>query len=375
MLDNEIKIIAWHLPQYHVIKENDEWWGENFTEWTNVKKAKPLYKNHNQPRIPLNNNYYNLLDKATMQWQYDLSQKYGIYGFCYYHYWFNGKLLLEKPVENLLKWKDINQKFCFSWANQEWSRTWIGNNKQILIQQEYGQEKEWAQHFDYLLPFFQDERYIKIDGKPLFLIYKTNEIPNLNRFIDFFNERAINNNLQGIYIIETLNSYQLQPFANKADGYVWFEPMASIAEIGQRRTIFTKIFSKIKNFILKIFLKPIKVNSKKIINNIEHRPSNRFSSKKEYWSFFCDWDNSARKERKAFIVDGMDEQKFELALKIAIEKSSEDIIFANAWNEWAEGTYLEPDTKNKYKYLEIIQKALQEKSKNFNSGKIDEHSI
>ncbi len=187
-----MKILAYYLPQFHEIEENNKWWGKGFTEWTNVKKGKKLFKTQNQPFVPLNNNYYNLLNKETVKWQTELAKKYGVYGFCYYHYWFEGKKLLEKPVENLLKWKNIDQKFCFCWANHSWKKTWNGLNE-ILMEQKYGNEDSWNKHFDYLLQFFKDERYIKIDNKPIFMIFKLKDIKDINEMLDFFNKKCIEN--------------------------------------------------------------------------------------------------------------------------------------------------------------------------------------
>ena len=135
------KLLAFYLPQFHEIPENNEWWGKGFTDWTNVRKAKTLVSNQYQPREPLNDNYYDLSDVEVMKWQSKIAQEHGIYGFCYYHYWFNGKLLLEKPLENMLKDKDVTIPFCFSWANEPWARTWDGQNSSILMAQEYGSEK------------------------------------------------------------------------------------------------------------------------------------------------------------------------------------------------------------------------------------------
>ena len=165
-----------YLPQFHEVEENNEWWGNGYTEWTAVKKATPLFHGHKQPKAPFNDNYYNLLDKQTMITQAKLAEEYGIDGFCFYHYYFkNGRKILEKPAENLLKWKDINMPYCFCWANETWARTWSNisganawgskfeNKKQkagsgILLEQRYGQEKEWEEHLEYLIPFFKDEK-------------------------------------------------------------------------------------------------------------------------------------------------------------------------------------------------------------------------
>jgi lipopolysaccharide biosynthesis protein len=179
-LIKKIRSIAIHLPQYHTIPENDEWWGEGFTEWTNVKKAKPLFEGHHQPHVPLSNNYYDLSENKALCKQAELAKKYGIDGFCFYHYWFNGKKLLEKPLEQMLERGTPDFPFMLCWANENWTRTWDGMDKHILMKQEYGFEDDEA-HFDYLLPFFKDDRYIKIDGKPVFLVYRTELFPDINR--------------------------------------------------------------------------------------------------------------------------------------------------------------------------------------------------
>ena len=192
-----MKIIAFYLPQFHNIPENDEWWGDGFTEWVNVKKAKPIFDGHNQPRVPLNHNYYNLLDDDVKIWQADLAKKYGVYGFCYYHYWFDGKLLLEKPMEQMLENKKVDIPFCICWANEPWTRAWVGETK-TLIPQKYGSKKEWKEHFDYLLPFFKDPRYILDEGKPLVVIYRPEIIDVLNDMLDYWNELAKNAGFEGL---------------------------------------------------------------------------------------------------------------------------------------------------------------------------------
>ena len=206
-----MKIITFYLPQFHEIPENNEWWGKGFTEWVNVKKAQPLYEGHEQPRVPLNENYYNLLDPNVQVWQAKIAKEYGVYGFCYYHYWFNGKLLLEKPMENMLKNRDIDIPFCVCWANEPWTRAWVGETK-VLIPQLYGEKREWKEHFDYLLPFFIDSRYICDDGKPLVVIYRPEVIECLNEMLDYWNELAIQEGFEGLTY-----AYQNIDFDLKAD--------------------------------------------------------------------------------------------------------------------------------------------------------------
>ena len=205
-----MKILAMYLPQFHRVLENDEWWGNGFTDWVSAKKAKPLYEGHYQPHVPLGENYYNLLNKDVMVWQAELMKKYGVDGMCIYHYWFkDGRKILEKPAENLLQWKEIEMPFCFCWANETWARSWAqiqGANswadmyeqyaadgsdqsqKAILLEQQYGEKKDWKKHFDYLNMFFRDERYIKIDDKPIFDFYKTADISCLDEMICYWQD-------------------------------------------------------------------------------------------------------------------------------------------------------------------------------------------
>lgn len=151
-----MKIIAFYLPQFYAFPENDKWWGKGFTEWTNVKKSKPLFRGHVQPTIPLNDNFYSLEEKSTFEWQISLAKKYGVYGFCFYHYWMGeGRQLMEKPVDMYLANKDLDLPFCLSWANHNWARTWTGGDTDILMDVKYGDEEEWEKHFQYLLPFFR----------------------------------------------------------------------------------------------------------------------------------------------------------------------------------------------------------------------------
>ena len=351
-MGKKMKVIAWHLPQFHRIPENDAWWGEGFTEWTSVKRSKPLYKGHHQPREPLDDNYYDMLDKATMEWQNSLCKQYGVYGFCYYHYWFEGKLLLEKPTENLLKWKDIDQKFCFSWANGSWTRTWSGKESNTLIQQTYGGQEDWKNHMEYLLPFFKDERYIRIEDKPVFLLYQSHQIEELDEMMAYFDQYAIDSGLSGIYFVETLNSHQQKPYSDKSDAVVWMEPMMTINQIegGRIKKACNRILQKICNS-----KSPYYVNYDDIIKVIEKRQMGTFKSKAEYLSAFVDWDNTPRRQAKGKVIKGTDPKKFKKQLAILVDKTNEDIIFINAWNEWAEGTYLEPDKKNGYAYLEAIR--------------------
>ena len=336
-----MKLIAYYLPQFHEIEINNKAWGKGFTEWTNVKKALPLFEGHNQPRIPLNDNYYNLLDVNILIWQVSLAKKYGIHGFCYYHYWFqDGIQALEKPAEILLEHKEIDFPFCFSWANEPWTRTWHGakGEKEVLIEQRYGDRAEWKAHFDYLLPFFLDDRYIKIDEKPVLLIYQINKIGCISKMLDYWNELAIENGISGFYVIDMLT----------ADGKV----------CKNKRVSASADFEPGKD------LRRISAGGKKLsYDDICCSMLWAAHKKNEYRCMFVDYDDTPRRNEKGTVFFGTSPEKFGKYLQKAIKLSEEEgnnILFINAWNEWGEGNYLEPDTKNAYAYLEQVYAAKNE---------------
>lgn len=179
-----MKILAYNLPAYHRIPENDEWWGEGFTEWDNVKRAKPLYDGHVQPMVPYNGYYYDLSKKEDVVHQAELAKEYGLYGFVYYHYWFNGKLLLEKPVEIYRDSKEVDFNYCLCWANEQWARTWDGKPGQVLMPQTFGGQEDWENHLQYFLTFFNDSRYIKRENKPMLFVYSPSRIPHFDEMME-----------------------------------------------------------------------------------------------------------------------------------------------------------------------------------------------
>lgn len=353
----QTKIIAFYLPQYHCFKENDEWWGKGFTEWTNTKKAKPIFKNHYQPKTPLNENYYNLLNEETREWQYKIAEEHGIYGFCYYHYWFDGRLLMEKPVELMLNDK-TDFPFCLCWANEPWTRTWDGGNKDVIMPQKYAGETDWENHFNYLLPFFKSERYIKIDNKPVFVLYRSNNIPDCDEMITYWDNKCKEQGFSGIYLVEELNTFQQVPHAQKADAVLNFEPMRSLG----KRSYLHKVVDK---FISSIFNMRYKCNHnwknyKSVAKiTIKHKKL----SKKQFYGFFVNFDNTARKKKNAMIIYNNSVETFKKYLRKQLQLSQKDqseFLFINAWNEWAEGAYLEPDEKNGYAYLQAVKEVVSE---------------
>lgn len=355
----KIKIMAFYLPQFHTIPENDEWWGKGFTEWVNVRKARPLFKGHNQPRVPLNENYYDLSKVETLRWQADLANTYGVYGLCFYHYWFaGGKKLLEKPAEMLLENKDIRLRFCFSWANEPWARTWDGKAHHVLMAQDYGMEDDWKKHFYYLLPFFKDDRYVKEDGCPMFLIYKPHSIPHAKEMMEMWNGMAIKEGFNGIHFVETLRGTNRDNRNLPFKAYVEFEPALTNYSHSFLTLNYNRIRRRLLKAINKVFGSNIMLNRPYQFEEVMRRSLKHKSPQGTYGGVCVGWDNTARRGNASVVVLPSTKNQFKKALKDKIIKTEReynaDYVFINAWNEWCEGTYLEPDEVHKYDYLEAI---------------------
>lgn len=380
ILENGLpKLIAFYLPQFHVIPENNEWWGEGFTEWTNIRKAIPLFEGHRQPRIPLNSNYYDLLDDDVKMWQASLAKQNGIFGFCYYHYWFKeGKRLLEKPAEQMLQNKDIDLPFCFCWANENWSKNWDGGNFEVIMEQNYGNEEDWEMHFRYLLPFFNDSRYMTYDGKPLFIIYKPEQIIDIKEMIQYFRNRAVEEGFPGLCCAFQFPVYYNDVYYDDSvfDFRIGFEPTYS--RNPKRNQINTdkrvKLLRRLKadNLISnyrKSKQKGIKrrsASSKRLSMFFYDDAWETIINNKWTDEFlpgaFVDWDNTPR-NKYGVVYAGYTPERFGQYMSRLIHRAKEEnkpCIFINAWNEWCEGAYLEPDENDQYKKLEAIRAALKE---------------
>lgn len=368
-----MKIISMYLPQFHRVKENDEWWGEGYTEWTAVKKAEKLYSEHIQPKTPLNENYYDLMEKSTMKWQSDLMHEYGVDGQCIYHYWFkDGKKILEKPAENLLQWTDINMPFCFCWANETWARTWSSiqekngwasrfeeagahNGVGILLEQQYGEEKDWKVHYNYLKRFFNDNRYIKFDNKPLFLIYKSRLIPCLKNMLDSWNKWAMEDGFNGIYVIGANTDVATEKYL---DGILYHEPQDAI-------------FRGIRNIKDGV----LRYRYDELWDYLLHRQG---VGGKVYYGGFVGYDDTPRRGKSGIVIDGASPELFQKFLSMLIAKNhlaGNEYLFLNAWNEWGEGMYLEPDAKNGYSYLEAVKKAREQYTEYIEHFKADNEHL
>lgn len=374
-----MKIIPLYLPQFHTIPENDEWWGKGFTEWVNVRDAKPLFEGHNQPRVPLNNNYYDLSDIETLKWQCRIAKEYGIYGFCMYHYWFNGHLLLEKPMEMLLAHPEIDIKYCISWANHDWTDAWKASNRQpkVLIAHNFDDEKDWVDHFNYLLPFFKDPRYMTENNKPLMVIYIPNIIRKLKKMLDVWSQMARDNGFDGLTFIyqSAASSFDNSWDHSLFDYGVEMNPgYVGLANRQKNSSFFPKLMKyshEIKRFL---HIRRSLLPQKKITEVskadydytwqriLELRPIS--NAPKMIPCAFTDWDNTPRHKERGYLFQGVSPDKFKSYFKQLIDNTKKyydtDMIFVFAWNEWAEGGYLEPDEKNGFAFLEAIKECLSE---------------
>ena len=359
-VNNLIKPIAFYLPQFHEIEENNRWWGQGFTEWTNVKKAVPLFDDHYQPHIPHKDiGYYDLSDVNVMKKQAKIAKDFGLYGFCFYYYHFaDGKRLLEKPINNWLKAKDINFPFCFAWANENWTRTWDGGDKDVIMPQDYDRENMLSMLRE-MLPAFKDERYIKIDNKPVLLVYRAEIIPDIKNIAQLWRKTAKENGFDDLYLISVQNFRQENPFNMGFDAAVEFAP-----QISGKTFCWPMInIEKFQNI-----QKPTIGRYENVIDT--HLNFGRVS----YPRYKCvcpAWDNSPRRgNRSPRLLIGSTPQLFGKFYKKAAIVTLENpktkdngLLFINAWNEWGEGAHLEPDEKYGYAWLEEIKKVQNMKIK------------
>jgi hypothetical protein len=354
-MTNTIKPLAFYLPQYHPIRENDEWWGKGFTEWTNVTKAMPLYKGHKQPKLPADLGYYDLRVRETRQQQADLARNYGIHGFIYYHYWFgDGKMLLEKPVLDIIASKEPDFPFCLCWANQSWTGIWHGAPKTMLIEQKYPGEEDMKKHLEYLLPIFKDERYIKVNGAPLFMIYDVLDLPEPALFTTTFRRVACELGIDNIYLMaanlvpDSWDYKQAGFNAKVSNGF-----NEALGAMLSAQSIFKKVKSKFAEK-LKTAEKPRTVDHIKLSEITRMTTANVDT----YPMVLPNWDNTPRSGTRGVVLTNSSPKLFEQNIKKAIEflKKNEQLpekfLIVKSWNEWAEGNYLEPDREYGHAFLE-----------------------
>lgn len=355
-MQRKVRAIAFYLPQFHPIPENDEWWGEGFTEWTNVKNAVPLFESHEQPVKPGVLGYYDLRDPLVRQQQADLASAHGIEGFCYWHYWFgNGKRILEKVFEEVLATGKPDFPFCLAWANESWTGVWHGLQNKILVEQQYPGVSDYQQHFDWLVNPFNDKRYIRVDNKPLFVVYRPQDIPNLPQFVDTFRSQAMRNGFEGIYLVANNAPDDWNPELNG------FDAIAPTRLHTIRMGIKQRIADKVKS-MLKVEDGPFRKTYQDVLELMKPVAS---ASYKRLPCIIPNWDNTPRSGKRGWVLENSSPTLFGHVLSSAIEQVmqypyEERLVFLKSWNEWAEGNYLEPDEKWGTAYLEVIKKQVEE---------------
>jgi lipopolysaccharide biosynthesis protein len=357
------KVMAFVLPQFHRIPENDRWWGEGFTEWTNVRKALPLYPGHLQPRLPAHGRYYDMLDSAVHDWQADLALRHGLHGFCYYHYWFGGQQLLEKPVELLLRRGKPDIPFCLAWANESWTRAWDGGDSDVLMPQSYGDRADWGRHFEYLLNAFRDPRYVRVNGKPMFLIYRSSSIDVCGEMLALWQQLARSAGLPGLHVVSMLTGFDVDVRPGLFEAFAEFEPMYTIRyglPYWQRKR--EKWINRINRAAWRVTGRVIQPLQSYDYASLWRAMAARGLPERHYGGAFLDWDNSPRRGlERSLIIRNFDGDAFVSGLQAQLRKASaagSEFLFVNAWNEWAEGSYFEPDAARGTFFLEALRDAV-----------------
>lgn len=347
------RIIASYLPQFQPTKENDEWWGKGFTEWTNVGKAKPLFKGHYQPRVPADLGYYDLRLSEVREAQAEMAKTYGIEGFCYWHYWFgNGSRLLDQTFNEVLHSGKPDYPFCLAWANETWSGVWHGARNKILMEQLYPGDKDYEDHFYVLLKAFHDHRYIRVDDKPIFMIYKPSLLPDAQRMIDIFQNLAIKNGLPGIYMIGQT---------------IALEDLAGLLEKGFDAVNIVRLYDyeKYNNSLVKKLTRKVAGTLRKY----EYSDAIKYFSGMEEEDIKCiptiipNWDHSPRSGVRGLIYHNSTPELFkrhvlDILNKIKDKPAGHKIAFLKSWNEWGEGNYMEPDIVHGHGYLQALKDAI-----------------
>jgi len=373
-----VKLIAHYFPQLHRIPENDAWWGEGFTDWTNVARATPLFAGHHQPRRPVGG-MYDQAQLSTIARQVELARSHGVSGFMHYHYWFDGKQLLETPTNLFLDHRELDHEIALCWANETWSRRWDGQDHLILIEQKHPEDRaRWALHFDYLMKAFIDPRAVKIDGRPLFAIYRPQKIPSLPQLLDYFRERAHAIGLPGLYLAVIDQSRPGDADTRDVfDAQIRFEPFSTYFELREqerpgKRTLVRAVRQLLPtagvNLVQRALDKlddlvggPTRLSYERVWEAIDRRALPR--DRVVFPGAFVDWDNTARYGRHATVFEGASPRTFERGLRALQAKVSDrpvdqQLVFINAWNEWAEGAHLEPDRRFGRQYLDATRRAL-----------------
>lgn len=355
------RVLAFYLPQFHPIPENDRWWGKGFTEWTNVGKAKPLYPGHVQPKVPADLGYYDLRVPETRIAQADLARAYGVEGFVYWHYWFgNGKRLLERPFGEVLASGRPDYPFALAWANETWSGTFHGLAKgDVLVEQAYPGDEDYLAHFNAVLPAFRDRRYLTCDGKPMFFVYKPLQLPDMRHFIDYWRKLAQENGLPGICFVAIgqalFSEWACGGYYRKMKdaGFDYMNVVNVWEGSGYRR-----LTKRVLNLLYR----------RQVLPDIRPYSPEIFDSAIDAYedvipSVVPCWDHTPRSGMRGVVLHGSTPEKFEAAVdrmlgRIGAKTAEHRFLMVKSWNEWAEGNYLEPDLTWGRRYLEALKRAV-----------------
>lgn len=357
----DVRALAFYLPQFHPIPENDEWWGPGFTEWRNVTRARPLFRGHYQPRLPRDLGFYDLRLQEVKVAQAELARAYGLAGFCYYHYWFGGRRLLQRPFDETLASGVPDFPFALCWANENWTRAWDGGAGQVLVQQHYSEEDD-RNHMEWLVRAFEDERYIRVHGRPLFLIYRAAALPDVRRTLETWRTEARRHGVGELYLckVESFAYESTDPQAEGFDAAVGFIPDYHSLGRPLRRTPAWRVARKARLSSQAYGYDNI-FEFEDVVEQVIQRP------KPAYQRFECvttGWDNTPRRKEHAVVWRNATPEGYERWLRhevrLAARKPREErLVFINAWNEWAEGAHLEPCLRWELSYLEATKRALQ----------------
>jgi Glycosyltransferase WbsX len=356
------RLVAFYLPQFHPTPENDAWWGRGFTEWTNVTRAEPLFRGHSQPRRPADLGYYDLRLPDTRAAQAAMARQYGIEAFCYYHYWFHGKRLLQRPFDDVRSSGEPDFPLCLCWANEPWGRSWTGNDTQLLMPQEYSAADD-VEHARYLAHAFADPRYLRTAGRPVFLIYRPSHITSPAATIDAIRDGSLREGLPNPYIVLCDGHEAGADLRARygADMTLRYEPQLSALPgglqpfPGWRRTLANMKYASELSSHLRLF---DYARSRSLMREIASiGPAIR--------TVLVRWDNSPRRGERGIIMTGATPAAFGMELRQELQRadwnrSGTDLLFLNAWNEWAEGNYLEPDEEFGYAFLNEVRSVLAE---------------
>ncbi len=352
MMAKNARLIAFYLPQFHPIPENDEWWGKGFTEWTNTAKAKPLFRGHYQPHVPKDLGFYDLRLPEARAAQATLAKEHGVEGFCYYHYWFGGKQLLERPFNEILASGEPDFPFCLCWANETWTGIWHGAPNRVLVKQTYPGDADHRSHFLHLLSAFRDPRYMKIDGKQVLGIYRPWEIPDTYRFTRLWRELASTAGLQGLFLVAVRGAnHGWNAIAHGFDATV-------TPRVPPRRP-----WVSWRNPLIKLRAKVEIFRGRPTIYSHEEILDGMLAPETGHLDFPCvvpNWDNTPRSGMNGLVLHGSSPDLFRRHVKKAVDMvqdrpEDQRLIFVKSWNEWAEGNHLEPDLQFGTQYLEVLR--------------------